>query len=605
MTQSDAINNTQDKKTGAENIHWKLDELFKGIDDPKIDEVLIQTKQEAKSFMATYKEKLATLSSEELKIAYEMLERILSPLYKLSQYTHLNYAIDTSNEKAKKLMSKVEETESQISNLVLFFELELGHLSEADFEKFKTSTELSNYSYNLNRTRETAKYNLSEKEEQVINLKNLTGVIAFRKLYNDLTSSFQFEFELDGKAKTLNGSELRALRQHENPDIRRRAMKLFFQRYEDHQLIITHIYNSVIKNHNIEKSMRKYPSAISMMNIHNNLDEEVIQVLHDVTTESYKLVQRYYKIKSKMLNLDDMTLADIYAPLPESSKFYTWNDAKDIVLKGFHSFDEQFYQMANKMFNDRIDAPVEPTKRGGAFCSSATPDHMPYVMVNFLGRQRDISTLAHELGHAIHDMFCSKQTLFNYHPILPLAETASVFSEMIITNLLLKNETDKQVKQSILTDKLEDIFATSHRQNMFSRFEISSHKTISERLMTTNELSELYNSELKLMFGDSVRYTDEYNLEWSTIPHMIEVPFYVYAYNFANLLVIALYQQYLEEGKTFVPRLKQFLTMGSSASPVEITQLVNVDIKNPDFWRKSLVYIEGLIDELESLVDKS
>jgi oligoendopeptidase F len=276
------------------------------------------------------------------------------------------------------------------------------------------------------------------------------------------------------------------------------------------------------------------------------------------------------------------------------------------VLECFSAFDDDFYKMAKTMFDeDRIDAPVSHGKKGGAFCYGSTPELRPYIMLNFLGKQQDIFTIAHELGHAVHDFFSAKQTLLNYHPILPLAETASVFSEMLVTDLLLKRDTDPTTKKAILTDKLESIFATSHRQNMFSRFEITAHKTISKRLMSSDELCELYKSELNMMFGKSIRYTDEYSWEWSSIPHIYEVPFYVYAYNFGNLLVMALYQSYLEDGKLFIPKYKQFLSMGSSASPFDIAKLVGANINSIDFWEKSLLYIEKLIFDLEGLVKQN
>jgi oligoendopeptidase F len=200
-------------------------------------------------------------------------------------------------------------------------------------------------------------------------------------------------------------------------------------------------------------------------------------------------------------------------------------------------------------------------------------------------------------------MLCSKQTLANYHPILPLAETASVFCEMIVTDMLLKRETDKTARQALLTDKLEDIFATSHRQNMFSRFEMETHKRISDSILSNAELCRLYKQELKKMFGESVKYTEEFDWEWSSIPHMIDWPFYVYSYNFGNLLVMALYQQYKEEGRRFVPRFKEFLALGSSKSPKDITRAANADITHPEFWKKSLKYIQSLIDQLQALVD--
>lgn len=594
---------TAKQETGAEQIRWDLSDLFKSINDPQIDTILAATEKKARQFEKQYKGKLSALTPEQLKAALEELESLIAPIYKVSQYVHLLYAIDTLDNAIKAKVSKVEEIESKIGNHLVFFDLEIGAMPNNDYKKFDNAPALSNYAYHLSQTRKTAPYNLSEKEEQIINLKNLTGSRAFKKLYNELTSSFRFEFEVDGEKKIMNGSELRVLRQHRDPAVRRSAMALFFSRHEEHRLVLTHAYTNIIKNAAIERELRGYKTPISPKNIHNDLSDDVVQMLHDVTTESNRLVQRYYKLKAKIINLPDLTLADIYAPMPQSDKKYTWQQCKEIIMDSFGAFDDEIYGMVKLMFDkNRIDAPVLPSKRGGAFCSGSTPDIKPYIMVNYLGKLSDVSTLAHELGHAIHDMLCSRQTLINYSPILPLAETASVFSEMIITDKLLKNETDVLTKQALLTDKLEDIFATSHRQNMFSRFELQAHKQSESTLPSTEELCELYKKELRLMFGESVRYTDEYQWEWSSVPHIYESPFYVYAYNFGNLLVMALYQQYLEEGKSFIPRYKEFLAAGSSASPADITAIVGADIQKPEFWQKSITYIETLITRLESLV---
>lgn len=589
--------------TGAENIRWDLSELFSGLEDPNIQHVLDKSREQALSFVEKYKGKLATLSASDLAQAHDEMTAISSPIYRLSQFLNLLYAVDTADDNVKALLAKSEHHMSETSNLLVFFSLELGALSEDQFAAFDGAPELSDYAYKLQQLRKNAKYNLSEKEEQIINLKDLNGSNAHQKLYNELTASFSFEFEMDGEVHTLNGDQLRALRQHPDADVRQRAMKLFFSRYEDNSLVINHLYNSLVKDHGVEVGLRGFASPISTMNTHNDLSDEAIQALNDVTTESYTLVHRYYKLKAKMLGMDEMTLADIYAPLPEASKSYTYDDAKNLVLDGFKSFDDDFHAMAKAMFDEnRIDAPVEPTKRGGAFCSSSTPDLKPYVLLNYTGKVRDVSTMAHELGHAIHAMLSSKQNLTNYHSILPLAETASIFSEMVLTDSLLKKETDVEVKKSMLTGKLEDIFASSHRQNMFSSFEMASHAAVNDKLQSPQELCDLYTVEIKKMFGDSVTFTPEYAWEWSSIPHIFNVPFYVYAYNFGNLLVLALYQQYLDEGESFKPKYKEFLTLGSSASPADITAVVGADINHPDFWRKSLKYIEGLIDQLEELV---
>ena len=380
-------------------------------------------------------------------------------------------------------------------------------------------------------------------------------------------------------------------------------MELFFNTYKQHKITIGHIFNHILKDFNTERTKRGYSTPMSVRNIGNNLPEKTIDLLHKVTNESNELVERYYNIKKKLLKLETMTLADIYAPLPDVDQSFTYDSATSIVLESLKNFDNEFYSIAKDMVDQkRIHAPVQKNKRGGAFCSGYTPDVYPYVMLNFLGKPRDVSTFAHELGHAIHDVLANKQTLTNFHPILPLAETASVFSEMIVTDSLKKQLKTNQDKIVFLCEKLEDIFATSHRQNMFSEFEKTVHEKISKDILSTDDMCSIYTEKLKAMFGNSVSITPEYSWEWAAIPHMLDVPFYVHAYNFGNLLVFALYQQYLEEGEPFIKKLKVLLSSGSSQSPVDITQAAGLDIQSEAFWTKSIDYIKGMIHELEALV---
>ena len=588
---------------GAENIIWDLSDLFTSLTDPEIKNVMTTSLKKATDFEKKYKTKVDMLSAKQLRDSYKQLEELLVPLYKLSQYSSLRYSIETQNEDIKQLVGKLDDLESEISNKLLFFDLELGNLSKKAIADFKSSDELKNYYYSILRSHQTAQFNLAEEEEKVINIKDVTGMNGYQKLYSELTASFRFNIKLDGKTKELTGPEIRNLRLHKDPKVRAKAMKIFFDKYKENKIVVTHILNHIFKDFNTERKLRGYKSPISVRNISNNLPENVIEMLHDVTTKSNKLVQKYYKIKKKLLKLDKMSLADIYAPLPNVETSFSYDEAKKIVLDGFYVFDTEFGDIAKKMFDEnRIHAPVQKQKRGGAFCSGYTPDVYPYVMLNYLGKPRDVSTMAHELGHAIHDVLASKQTLTNYHPILPLAETASVFAEMVVTDKLKKELTDDQSKIVLLCEKLEDIFATSHRQNMFSEFEKAAHGKISDTLLSTDELCEIYKKGLKSMFGDAVTITKEYEYEWATIPHFLDYPFYVYAYNFGNLLVLALYQVYLEQGDSFIPKLKEVLSSGSAMSPVEITKLVGVDIASREFWEKSIVYIQSMIDELEALV---
>ncbi len=588
---------------GAENIRWDLSDLFDSPKDHRIQTILKDSVKASKSFRENYSGKIASLNASQLRQAYDALVEIYTPVYKVSQYANLLLSADTSDPEVKQLVAKVDEVFSTVSNDLIFFDLELGKIPEEKFEQFKDDDVLGEFRYSFIRTREMAKHQLSEGEERINTLKNITGKTAFKNLYGEFTSSFEYEFDVDGNIRKYTGDEMRALRYHPDANVRRRAMETFFKKYEENKIVFTAIFNSIFKDYNILKNLRGYSSPINVRNTENDLDDNVVEMLIQVTTESNKLVNRYYNLKKKLLGLDKITLADIYAPLPESDKAFTWDESKELVLQAFQSFDDDFHTKAKLMFdNRRIDGPIVKNKRGGAFCSSSTPDLPPYVLLNFTGKVRDVSTMAHELGHAIHSMYSQRQNIFNFHPILPLAETASVFSEMILTDMLLNTISDDNLKISLISTKLEDIFSTSHRQNMFTRFEITAHDQVEDHLLTAEELCTIYRKELEIMFGDSVEYSDEYRWEWSSIPHMINVPFYVYAYNFANLLVLSLYQQYLEDGEDFIPRFKEFLSMGSSARPTEIIAIMGQDISDRNFWQKSIIYIESMIDKLEALI---
>lgn len=590
-------------KTGAENVKWNLNELCGSLKDPLIEKSLKKALKSAKEFEKKYKGSIKSLTPGKLRHAIEEKTALISPIYKIGQYASLVYSTDTANDDARALSDRIDEIGSEISNHMVFFSLELGALSKKKMTEFTSASILKEFHYKLQRIHDNSEHQLSEKEEQLINLKDLTGVNAFETLYTEITSKYKFEMVVDGKKQTLNGSQLRALRQHKDAKVRRQAMKLFYAQYESDSHIYANIFNAILKDYNTERQLRHYKTPISIKNKGNDLEDKAVEALHKVTRESYPLVQRYYNMKKKILKLKTLTLADIYAPMPGSDKTIKWADAKNMVLDSFKQFDSEFYGYAKRMFDEkRIDAPTSATKRGGAFCSSSTPDVGPYVMLNYLGRPRDVSTISHEIGHAIHAYYSMKQPLWNYHAILPLCETASVFCEIVLTDHMKSKESSKAERRVMLTDQLEDLFATSHRQNMFSQFEMASHDAIGKGFTSADVLCQMYEKELRSMFGNSVDYTDEYRWEWSTIPHIFQSPFYVYSYNFGNLLVLALYQQYLEEGASFIPKLKEVLSLGSSASPKEITAIVGADISKPAFWRKSLKYIEGLIDELEELI---
>ncbi|MDA8575604.1 M3 family oligoendopeptidase [Candidatus Marinamargulisbacteria bacterium] len=591
----------------AQAIQWDLTDLFSGFDDPKFLAVIESAPQTAEAFAQRYRGRLCTLSGDALAEAFQALEVCLIPLYEASQFVHLQFSIDTANTEIQHWVQTMDELETVVQNHSLFFNLELGTLTEAQCEAvLAESSALTVYAYTLRRIVRNAQYYLTEAEEKIVNLKTINGAQAFENLYNELTASFQFTLTVDGEEKTMNGAQLRALRQHADPAVRNTAMRLFFERYETHAIPLSKSFLAIIKDSVQSCQLRGYASPIDVMNQRNDLPTKVVDNLHAVTQASNTLVQRYYRLKKKILGLDSLTLSDIYAPMPTADAVYSFAQAKTIVLDALADFDADFHAKARRMFDEnRIHAPVMPTKQGGAYCSSSTHRVNPYVMLNFLGRSRDVSTMAHELGHAIHAMYTQELPLVQQHAILPLCETASVFCEMIVSERLYAQASSDAERQALLTDKLEDLFATSHRQNMFSQFEQVAHGQLAQGPVATETLCELYTEQLRTMFGDSVTYPDGYRWEWLTIPHFISVPFYVYAYNFGNLLVLGLYQRYRENPAAFMAPFKRLLAMGKSQDPMTICQTVGVDLADPAFWESSVAYIDDLVSQLEELCEPS
>lgn len=585
-------------------IQWDLSELHHTTDVAETQPLLDQLHQSVRAFSDQYKGTVGTLSPDAFFEAITAYEAIQSSIMMVSQFAHLHYAVKMSDPTVLKFVTKLDEFTSLMSNDRLFFFLEIGQVAPSVVDHWMTLEANRPYEYTVRRAVARNQYRLSESEEQWINIKDINGCDALRKLYAEHTSQYVFRMTVDGEERVMNGSECRALRYHADPVVRSDAMALFLGQYKADQHIMVHLFNSIIKDVNLECKKRGYARAMDAMNIHNDLSNDLVDVLHNITTESNGLVQQYYTLKKDIIGQSRMTLSDIYAPIPTTSTdAISWDEATGIVLDSFAQFDSEFFEFAKDMITGRrIDVFPAPSKRGGAFCSSSTPGVRPYVMLNFLGKQRDVATLAHELGHAIHSYFSSKQSPLNYHAVLPVCETASVFCEMLVLDALKKKTTVASQKIALLSAQLEDIFATSHRQNMFSRFEQVIHEKIGHQRLSGDELSALYANELRIMFGDSVDIPSVYHWEWAAIPHMLDVPFYVYSYNFGNLLVFGLYQMYLDDGVAMIPKLKRILAGGSSMGPVQLFANEGINILEPSFWQRSVQLIESVYDELASLV---
>jgi oligoendopeptidase F len=336
-------------------------------------------------------------------------------------------------------------------------------------------------------------------------------------------------------------------------------------------------------------------------NLANDIPDEVVDTLMDVSEKNAPLFQRFFKMKAKWLGVDKIRRYDVYAPVATSDKKYSYDEAVKMVQAAFEEFDPNLAKLSQRLYNDnRIDSEVRKGKQGGAFCSSGDPALTPWVQMNYNGSVTSVSTLAHELGHAVHSMLAEQHNVFTFHSSLPLAETASTFGEMLLIDSMLAEEQDEDVRRDILFGQMDRNYATIMRQIFFALFEREAHDMI-QAGASVDELSDAYLKNLKKQFGDSLELSDEFRWEWVSIPHFYYVPFYVYAYAFGQLLVLALYKQYKDDGEAFKPRYIEILSAGGSKSPVDILSNAGIDIRSADFWQGGFDVLEGMIEKLEAI----
>lgn len=593
-------------KLGSEKVIWDLSALYDGLDDPRIARDTAAVRRDADALAASYRGRIASGKITAAELAAFMVEdeRVSSAAARLAEYAELALTTDNLDKDAKNLVMKTQELASDIANALVFFAIELGQMDDAVFAHLVAAGELDNYRHYLLHLRKQREHLLTEQEEVLLNKRDLTGKLAIQRIYQELTSSFTYTVTADGKRTVMNGEQIRALRQSPDARLRARAMKEYFGVYGKNSLVITNLYDTLLKDHQIECELRRFDEPAGPRNLENELDAAVVDTLSDVTRDNTDIVRRYYALKARLLKRPGLTLADIYAPITAKPRTYTWDQAKAIVLDAYQRFDSKASDIIRQFFDRSwIDARTLPNKTAGAFCTFNLPGAHPWVMLSFTGTGRDVETLAHELGHGMHGMLSAKQTAVNRDPILPLAEVASVFGEMLVTDKLLEEMSDPQERIALYCEKLESAFATTFRQNMFHRFEVRTHGLIPDHQLSTEELRSIYREELVNMFGDSVAIPPHYELEWSVVQHMFLWPFYVYAYNFAQLVVFALYEKYLEEGDAFRPVYYSILETGSAKTPLEILDMAGIDPHDKAFWKKGFDFMRTRwLEPLERLL---
>jgi oligoendopeptidase F len=582
---------------------WDTTPLYTGPEAPELSRDFQTGEAAARLFREAWLGRIVELDAEALRTALTAFEALHEQLSKPQLYAHLLFAANSEHDRHKQLSQQAMEFGNRVTREILFFELELMQIADDRFAALLDDPLLANYRHFLAGVRKFRPYALPEREEQLLKQKNLTGSEAFARLFEELSASLRFPFALDGEQREMTGEELLALLHHPDGAVRESAFATFLDSHAEHAIVLSTIFNTVALDHGQELELRGYRHPMEPTNIGNELPDQVVENLMAVSETNYPLAREYFRLKARLLGLSRLKNSDIYAPVGETHRSYTFDEARDLVLESFERFNPAYGPIIEAFFSDaRIDIPPRPGKAGGAFCMGMTPSLPPYVLVNFTGTLRDVSTLAHELGHGLHFVLSQQQTMINYHAPLPLAETASVFAEMLLTRHLLEQERDPGVRIALLCAKIEEIIATTFRQNVLTRFEQRLHLERADGLLTAGRIGDLWWEENARLYGDAVEMIEPYRWGWSYISHFIHTRFYCYSYTFAELLVLALYRRYQELGTGFVPSYEAILTSGGSQSPADTVRPAGIDLFAPDFWQKGYDVLGELLEELKALV---
>lgn len=580
---------------------WKLSDLSDHR-SPKFARQISVLEGKVRKFEKLKKSLNPNMSSKNFLGIIKNIEDISENASVIGGYASLLYASDTQSDEATSLVTKMAKLGSEIDNKTLFFDLWWKRKIDE-----KNAMRLMNDSGNLREylrhKRLLAKYSLSEPEEKIINTLDVTGSTALVKLYDKITNAFEYVITVNGKKKRLTREELTVLVRSSNPKTRELAYKTLLTKYTDNKGVLGEIYQNLTLNWKDEGiEIRGYSSPISIRNIGNDVDDKTVNSLLDVCKKNSDVFYKFFAYKAKMLGLKKLRRYDLYAPSTKNirEKTYSYDSATKLVLDSLEKFSPRLSQYAGRIFKENhIDSEVRHGKRDGAFCSTINPKITPYVLVNYTGRARDVFTLAHELGHAVHSQAASGQSILVSEAPLPLAETASTFSELLLYDNI-SDKMDDSEKIIVLSEKIDDMYATIMRQAFFTIFEMTAHRQIADGT-TVDELSKTYSANLKTQFGNSIELSDDFRIEWSCIPHFFHTPFYCYAYSFGNLLSLSLFQRYKKEGKSFEKTYIEILAAGGSKKPETLLSEYGIDISSAKFWQDGFDFVKTQVKELVSL----
>jgi oligoendopeptidase F len=579
---------------------WDLSDLYPDPGAPELKRDLGSAEDQAKAFQARYQNGLAALDGDALAAAIGTYEAIQEVLGRVMSYAQLVHAGDMGDAQASRFYQNMQERTTDISTALLFFTLELNRLEEAELDAKLASRALARYRPWLRDIRAFRDHQLSDELEALLHEKQVAGRAAWIRLFDETMADLRFDFQ----GERLTSTEvLHKLTDHDGA-VRKAAAKSFAQGLGENIRTFALITNTLAKDKEIEDKWRDFTAPVSSRNLANFVEDEVVDALVTAVKAAFpRLSHRYYALKARWLGLDRMPYWDRNAPLPDDlDRTIAWDEAESSVLEAYGAFSPDLADIGRRFFEQAwIDAPVRPGKASGAFAHPTVPSAHPYLLLNYQGRTRDVMTLAHELGHGVHQVLAGPQGHLMSDTPLTLAETASVFGEMLTFRALLAAETDPSRRKIMLAEKVEDMLNTVVRQIAFHEFERQVHDRRRAGELTAEELGEVWLAVQRESLGPVFEFDDDYRVYWAYIPHFIHAPFYVYAYAFGDCLVNSLYAVYQESTDGFAEKYLDMLRAGGTKRHKELLAPFGLDASDPGFWAKGLAVIEGLIDELERM----
>jgi oligoendopeptidase F len=583
----------------VQDVTWDLSPLVHGDGDAGADRLLDEAAERADAFAERYAGRLAELEPAEFAAAVQELQAISELAARAGNYAMLRFSVDTADPAIGALLQRVQERSTAIETKLLFVELEWAALDDDRAAQLLEADGLDTARHFLRSTRRYRPHLLSEAEEKILTEKGITGRGAWGRLFSEQVSALSIDLPGEDEPLTLDAALSRLM--SPDRDTRRTAAEAVTEALQPGLRTRAFIFNTLLHDKAVDDRLRSYPHWLSSRNLSNEASDESVQALLEAVRGRYEIPQRWYRLKAELLGIERLADYDRMAAVTQEDEAFDWDQSRDLVLDSYSAFSPELGDAAKAFFDERrIDAPPGPAKRGGAFCAYTVPSEHPYLLLNFTAKRRDVLTLAHEMGHGLHAELARPRGVLEQHTPLTLAETASVFGETLVFRRLLDQAPSAQSRLSLLAESIEGSIATVFRQTAMNHFEDLVHTARrTEGELAPERFGELWAQSQEAMLGDSVEITEGYRSWWSYVPHFIATPGYVYAYAYGQLLALAIYQRYLDEGEGFVPSYLELLRAGGSRSPEELGRIVGIDLADPGFWDGGLALVEAQLVEAE------